>query len=55
MGGAAAEIFNKAALYVILKNHRPEWDPERTGAVIQGGSLEEALTHTLNIHQALQP
>ena len=55
VGGAAAEIFNKAALYVILKNHRPEWDPKRTGAVIQGGSLEEALKHTLNIHQALQP
>jgi len=55
VGGAAAEIFNKAVLYVILKNHRPAWDPERTGAVIQGGSLEEALKHTLNIHQALQP
>ena len=55
VGGAAAEIFNKGALYVILKNHRPQWDPERTGAVIQGGSLEEALKHTLNIHQALQP
>ena len=55
VGGAAAEIFNKAALYVILKNHRPQWDSGRTGAVIQGGSLEEALKHTLNIHQALQP
>ena len=55
VGGAAAEIFNKGALYVILKNHRPQWDSGRTGAVIQGGSLEEALKHTLNIHQVLQP
>ena len=54
VGAAAAETFNQGALYVILKNHRPDWDSHRTGAVILGNSLEEAIKHTLNTHNALK-
>ena len=54
VGYAAAAAFTKGALYVVLKNHRPEWDSHRTGAVILGNSLEEAIKHTLNTHNALK-
>ena len=54
VGAAAAETFNQGALYVILRNHRPDWDSHRTGAVILGNSLEQALKHTLNTHNALK-
>ena len=54
VGSAAEETFNQGALYVILRNHRPDWDSHRTGAVILGNSLEQALKHTLNTHNALK-
>jgi len=54
VGAAAVETFNQGALYVILRNHRPDWDSHRTGAVILGNSLEQALKHTLNTHNALK-
>ena len=54
VGAAAAETFNQGALYVILRNHRPDWDSHRTGAVILGNSLEQALKHTLNTHNSLK-
>ena len=54
VGYTAAEIFTKGFLYVVLKNHRPDWDPQRTGAVILGNSLEEAYKRTITIHKALK-
>jgi ribulose-5-phosphate 4-epimerase/fuculose-1-phosphate aldolase len=54
VGRATAETFTTESSYVILKNHRPDWDPDRTGTVILGRTLEEALTRTLKIHEALK-
>ncbi len=54
VGQATAETFTTETSYVILKNHRPDWDPDRTGTVILGRTLEEALTRTLKIHEALK-
>ena len=54
VGQATAETFTTETSYVILKNHRPDWDPGRTGTVILGRTLEEALTRTLKIHEALK-
>ena len=54
VGYTAAETFTEGFLYVVLKNHRPEWDLQRTGAVILGNSLEEAYKRTITIHKALK-
>ena len=54
VGKATAETFTTETSYVILKNHRPEWDPGRTGTVVIGRTLEEALNRTLDIHKALK-
>ena len=55
VGQATAETFTTESSYVILKNHRPDWDPGRTGTVILGRTLDEALNRTLEIHEALKP
>ncbi len=54
VGRATAETFTTETSYVILKNHRPDWDPGRTGTVILGRTLDEALNRTLEIHEALK-
>ena len=54
VGYTAAETFTEGFLYVVLKNHRPEWDLQRTGTVILGNSLEEAYKRTITIHKALK-
>ena len=54
VGYTAAETFTEGFLYVVLKHHRPEWDLQRTGAVILGNSLEEAYKRTITIHKALK-
>jgi ribulose-5-phosphate 4-epimerase/fuculose-1-phosphate aldolase len=54
VGQATAETFTTETSYVILKNHRPDWDPGRTGTVVIGRTLEEALNRTLEIHKALK-
>jgi len=54
VGKATAETFTTETSYVILKNHRPDWDPGRTGTVILGRTLDEALNRTLEIHEALK-
>jgi ribulose-5-phosphate 4-epimerase/fuculose-1-phosphate aldolase len=54
VGKATAETFTTETSYVILKNHRPDWDPGRTGTVVIGRTLEEALNRTLDIHKALK-
>ena len=54
VGQATAETFTTETNYVILKNHRPDWDPGRTGTVVIGRTLEEALNRTLEIHKALK-
>ena len=54
VGQATAETFTTESSYVILKNHRPEWDPGRTGTVVMGRTLEEAVDRALKIHEALK-
>ena len=54
VGKATAETFTTETSYVILKNHRPDWDPGRTGTVVIGRTLGEALNRTLEIHKALK-
>ena len=54
VGQATAETFTTETSYVILKNHRPDWDLGRTGTVVMGRSLGEALNRTLKIHEALK-
>ena len=54
VGQATAETFTTETSYVILKNHRPDWDPGRTGTVVMGRTLDEALNRTLKIHEALK-
>ena len=54
VGITAAETFAKGFLYVVLKDHRPEWDLQRTGTVVMGKSLEEAHKLTTTIHKALK-
>jgi len=54
VGQATAETFTTETSYVILKNHRPDWDPCRTGTVVIGRTLREALNRTLEIHKALK-
>ncbi len=55
VGQATAQTFTTESDYVILKNHRPDWDLGRTGTVILGQTLDEALARTLKIHEALTP
>jgi len=54
VGQATAETFTTETSYVILKNHRPDWDLGRTGTVVMGRSLGESLNRTLKIHEALK-
>ena len=54
VGKATAETFTTETSYVILKNHRPDWDPGRTGTVVMGRALEEAVDRALIIHEALK-
>ena len=54
VGITAAKTFTGGFLYVVLKDHRPEWDLQRTGAVVMGKSLEEAHKRTTTIHKALR-
>jgi len=55
VGEITAAAFTDASTYVILKNHRPDWDPGRTGTVALGRTLTEAVDRALNIHKALKP
>ncbi len=55
VGQATAAAFTHESLYVILRNHRPEWDPHRTGTVTLGRTLDQAVERALEIHQALAP
>lgn len=55
VGEITAAAFTNANTYVILKNHRPDWDPNRTGTVALGRTLTEAVDRALNIHKALKP
>jgi len=54
VGEATAEAFTEESLYVILKNHRPDWDPGRTGAVVMGRTLEEATERAIAVHNGLK-
>ena len=54
VGEATAKAFTDESLYVILKNHRPDWDLGRTGSVVIGRTLEEAVEHTLAVHEGLK-
>ena len=54
VGQATAETFTTETSYVILKNHRPDWNPGRTGTVVMGRTLEEAVDRALKIHEALK-
>ena len=54
VGQATAETFTTETSYVILKNHRPDWDLGRTGTVVMGRTLEEAVDRALIIHEALK-
>ena len=55
LGEVAREAFADIGHYVILKNHVPPWDQHRTGAVVLGRTLAEAVGRTLFIHEVLQP
>ena len=55
VGEITAAAFTDASTYVILKNHRPDWDPHRTGTVALGRTLEDAVDRALAIHEALKP
>ena len=54
VGEATAETFTDESLYVILKNHRPDWDLGRTGTVVMGRTLEAAVERTLAVHEELR-
>ncbi len=55
LGEVACEAFADIGHYVILKDHVPPWDQHRTGAVVLGRTLAEAVGRTLFIHEVLQP
>ena len=55
LGEVAREAFAAPPHYVILKDHVPPWDPDRTGTVILGRTLDEAIERTLNTHEQLAP
>ena len=54
VGEATAESFADESLYVILKNHRPDWDLGRTGTVVMGRTLDEAVDRALAVHKGLK-
>ena len=54
VGEATAEAFANESLYVILKNHRPDWDLDRTGTVVIGRTLDEAVDRALAVHKGLK-
>jgi ribulose-5-phosphate 4-epimerase/fuculose-1-phosphate aldolase len=54
VGEATAAAFSDESLYVILKNHRPDWDLGRTGSVVMGRTLEEAVDRALAVHEGLK-
>ena len=41
-------------LYIILKNHRPDWDLDRTGTVVMGRTLDEAVDRALAVQKGLK-
>ena len=55
LGEVAAEAFTSSSRYVILKDHRPDWDLERTGTVVLGRTLAEAVGRALHVHDQLAP
>ena len=55
LGEVAREAFADIGHYVILKDHVPPWDQHRTGAVVLGRTLAEAVGRALFIHEVLQP
>ena len=55
LGEVAHEAFTDIGHYVILKDHAPPWDQHRTGTVVLGRTLAEAVGRTLFIHEVLQP
>ena len=55
LGEVAREAFADIGHYVILKDHVPPWDQHRTGAVVIGRTLAEAVGRALFIHEVLQP
>lgn len=55
LGEVAREAFASESHYVILKDHVPPWDTHRTGAVVLGRSLAEAVARALFIHETLKP
>ena len=55
LGEVASEAFADIRRYVILKDHVPPWDQHRTGAVVLGRTLAEAVGRALFIHEVLQP
>jgi ribulose-5-phosphate 4-epimerase/fuculose-1-phosphate aldolase len=55
LGEVAREAFADTAHYVILKDHVPPWDLHRTGTVILGRTLDEAIERTIKIHEQLTP
>ncbi len=54
VGEATAAAFSDESNYVILKNHRPDWDLGRTGTVVMGQTLREAVNRTLAVHKGLK-
>ncbi len=55
LGEVACEAFADIGHYVILKDHVPPWDQHRTGSVVLGRTLAEAVGRALFIHEVLQP
>ena len=54
VGEATAAAFSDESNYVILKNHRPDWDLDRTGTVVMGQTLKEAVDRALAVHEGLK-
>jgi len=54
VGEATAAAFSDESNYVILKNHRPDWDLGRTGTVVMGQTLRGAVNRTLAVHEGLK-
>ena len=54
VGEATAESFADESLYVILKHHRPDWDLDRTGTVVLGRTLDEAVDRALAVQKGLK-
>lgn len=54
VGESTAKAFTDESVYVILKNHRPDWDLGRTGAVVMGRTLEAAVERAIAVHEGLK-